>query len=241
MSDMASSIKKNAIGLTLFALVTAGLVGSVQMITKEKIAVNVQAAKARALFEIVPEALHNNDMLPDALALNPENLEPHKSTALFDTSLLGPIKPNSNAYYARQDGKIVAIILPAIAPDGYTTQIELIVGVTPVGKVAGVRVVSHKETPGLGDKIDAAKSDWIKSFNNKALSESNKAQWQVIKDGGTFDQFTGATITPRAVVNAVSRTLSFFNRNKELLLSHAAPKSVATKPSTSPIEVNHGD
>lgn len=243
MSEMSSSIKNNAIGLTLFALVTAGIVGFVQMITQDKIAYNIKEAKAKALFEIVPKSDHNNSILEDTLLLGTTEAEDQ-----FDMRFLGPIRDGASAHYARQDGELVAIVLPAVAPDGYTTDIDLIVGIYPSGELAGVRVVSHKETPGLGDKIELAKSNWIKEFDNKSLLQPEPEKWKVKKDGGEFDQFTGATITPRAVVNAVNRALQFFDKHKSVLLAHPAPivkqptvkQSIAEQP-IELTEVNHGN
>jgi electron transport complex protein RnfG len=109
----------------------------------------------------------------------------------------------------RFDETVVGVILPATARDGYSGDIELLVGVTADGKIAGARVVSHKETPGLGDGIDTRKSPWILSFDGRSLQAPLQPQWTVKKDGGAFDQFTGATVTPRAVVAAIRRTLEY--------------------------------
>lgn len=108
-------------------------------------------------------------------------------------------------YIARQDDRPVAAILEATAPDGYSGAIQLLVGVDFSGTVLGTRVTEHHETPGLGDKIELRLSDWITHFSGKTIAAGNDAHWAVKKDGGDFDQFTGATITPRAVVNAVKR------------------------------------
>ena len=105
----------------------------------------------------------------------------------------------------------------AVAPDGYSGPIRLLVGVNADGTVAGVRVLSHRETPGLGDPIDAARSDWIHGFEGRALDDPPAAAWTVRKDGGAFDEFTGATITPRAVVHAVRRVLEYAQANREAL------------------------
>jgi electron transport complex protein RnfG len=104
---------------------------------------------------------------------------------------------------------VVGVILPATARDGYSGDIELLVGVTADGEIAGARVVSHKETPGLGDGIDTKKSPWIMSFDGTSLVSPSQPDWGVKKDGGAFDQFTGATVTPRAVVAAIRRTLEY--------------------------------
>ena len=123
------------------------------------------------------------------------------------------------AYIATNAGQPVAIALEAIAPDGYNGNIKLIVGINTQGEVLGVRTLSHQETPGLGDKIDLRKSDWVMQFMGKRLNAEDDKQWLVKKDGGDFDQFTGATITPRAYVNAVKRAVWYFNNNQAQIFS----------------------
>lgn len=113
--------------------------------------------------------------------------------------------------------KITGYALETVAPDGYSGAIRLIVGTDAKGAVSAVRVLAHKETPGLGDKIELKKSDWINSFVGKFLSHDNEANWAVKKDGGEFDAFTGATITPRAVVKAVKNLLLLQQEHPELL------------------------
>ena len=127
--------------------------------------------------------------------------------------LLGTAKPVT-VYRARKDGKPVAAILTPVAPDGYNGEIRLLVAIRTDGRLLGVRVVSDRETPGLGDNIHLSRTDWIKSFDNKSLDDPGGLGWRVEKDGGIFDQFTGATITPRAVVKAVHNTLVFYQQNK---------------------------
>jgi electron transport complex protein RnfG len=132
-------------------------------------------------------------------------------------------------YVARQDDTAIAVIIPVTAPDGYSGDIELIVGINGDGSVAGVRVLAHRETPGLGDKVELKKSGWILGFDGKSLADPLPDYWKVKKDRGVFDQFTGATITPRAVTAAVRRSLEYFNEHRERLLappgaSDAAPK-----------------
>ena len=121
-------------------------------------------------------------------------------------------------FIARQGDEVTAVIIPVVAPDGYSGRIELIVGVNRDGSVAGVRVLEHRETPGLGDKVDMKKSDWILGFEGRRLGDPPAEAWTVKKDGGVFDQFTGATITPRAVTAAVKRGLEYFEANRSALL-----------------------
>ena len=125
-------------------------------------------------------------------------------------------------YRARSEGRPVAAAMKLRANDGYNGRIDLLIGVYANGEVSGVRVLSHRETPGLGDGIDIARSDWILDFNGKSLRSPEPAGWTVERDGGVFDQFTGATITPRAVVHAVRRALEYFEENRETLFSAPA-------------------
>ncbi|MEH6550818.1 MAG: electron transport complex subunit RsxG [Pseudomonadales bacterium] len=206
---LGKAIGKNSIILGLFAVVTTSMIALTYLSTKEQIIAQERAARARALLEIVPIERHNNTMLDD--------------TVMVDSELLG-IKESAEAFIARQDGIPVAVIIPATAPDGYSGEIRLIVGINMNGSIAGVRVLTHSETPGLGDKVDLKKSDWILGFNNKSLTKPATDLWSVKKDKGYFDQFTGATITPRAVTKAVHRVLLFFDENQELLIDHASLK-----------------
>lgn len=120
-------------------------------------------------------------------------------------------------YRARKNSQPVALIIETIAPDGYSGNIKIMVAITIDNRISGVRVLEHKETPGLGDKIEVRKNDWLTKFNGLSLREDNQAVWRVKKDGGQFEQFTGATITPRAVVKAIKNTLSYVNEHGKTL------------------------
>lgn len=207
--ELISSLRQNTLGIALFAIVTAGLIAATQVSTQTRIADNVRAQEAKALYEIVPAERVDEDLLTHTKAI--------------DASELG--YASAKAYQAVNQGQVVAVILPVIAADGYSGDINLVVGINRDGSVSGVRVLAHKETPGLGDKIEVKKSPWILSFNDKAMTATNTATWAVKKDGGEFDQFTGATITPRAVVNAVVRALAFFEQHKTQLLTLPEPSS----------------
>lgn len=207
--ELISSLRKNTLGIALFAIVTAGLIAITQVSTQTRISDNVRAQEAKALYEIVPAERVDEDLLTHTKAIN--------------ASELG--YASAKAYQAVNQGQVVAVILPVIAADGYSGDINLVVGINRDGSVSGVRVLAHKETPGLGDKIEIKKSPWILSFNDKAMTATNTATWAVKKDGGEFDQFTGATITPRAVVNAVVRALKFFEQHKTQLLTLPEPSS----------------
>jgi len=202
---LGQSIKQNAIGLSLFAIVTAGIIAVTQTLTADRIQSNIDAAKSKALYEILPQDTHDNVLLDDTIIIT-------DSTLIADEG-------EGEAFVARKDGKAIAVILPAIAPNGYTGKIHSIVGVFVDGSVAGVRVLQHRETPGLGDKVELKKSPWVLGYNGKSLGDPGTQGWQVKKDGGEFDQFTGATITPRAVVKSVHAALQYFNDNRDTLLA----------------------
>lgn len=194
---LPASISKNGVLLFAFAIVTAGLLATTYEGTKATIAEAERRAAQKALLEIIPAERIDNDLLVDTLRI-PEEAWPQ----------LG-LSAAKDIHLARKDGRVIAVIIPTTAPDGYSGEIEMIVGVNQDGSVAGVRVLTHKETPGLGDKIDLKKSNWILDFNGRSLVDPAKAGWTVKKDGGEFDQFTGATITPRAVINQVYQVLAF--------------------------------
>lgn len=207
---MFSAIKTSTRAISLFAVVCAGIIAVTQVSTADRISHNEREQRAKALYEIVPRSSIENDLLEDTLEL-------------VSPALRGDTTPFV-AYRARKNGSVSTVILPLVAPDGYSGKIDLIAGFNADGSVAGVRVLAHKETPGLGDKVDTKKSDWIYSFDGMTKNASNDERWAVKKDGGSFDQFTGATITPRAVVNAVSRGHDYFMANRIELLELAAPQ-----------------
>jgi electron transport complex protein RnfG len=122
-------------------------------------------------------------------------------------------------YLAKKSGKVTAVCFKLTAPDGYSGAINMIMGIDRDGAVLGVRVLSHKETPGLGDKIEVGKSNWILDFVGRSLENLNAAQWAVKKDGGVFDQFAGATITPRKSVQAIYRGLQLFKAHQAELIN----------------------
>ena len=205
MSAVTQSIRRSAIGLGLFAIITGGTIALTQGLTKDRIAEQAARAEAAALFEIIPESAHDNDLLNSTVTL-PDGLRPHTDQPV-------------TAWVARQNGAVTGLIVPAVAPDGYSGDIELLVGLDLSGKVLGVRVTSHRETPGLGDRIETRKSDWIHQFEGRSLHNTPPRQWNVKKNGGEFDQFTGATITPRAVTKAVQHVLTWHRKNRKAIRS----------------------
>jgi len=198
--------------LFLFAAVGSGLVAFTYQQTRERIAANEKAVLLRNLHQLIHPDEHDNDLLADTLEAR-------------DPGLLGTPAPVT-VYRAYREGRPVAVILTPVAPDGYNGTIRLLVGIRADGRLLGVRVLSHRETPGLGDQIEVERSDWILGFSGKSLGSPPEKRWAVKKDGGAFDQFTGATITPRAVVKAVKRTLIYFRKHREELFRKTADARV---------------
>ena len=204
------AIINNALRLSLFALCTTTLIAGVYQLTASKIAQSQQQHLLASLNELIPASRYNNALLQDTLIIN-------------DTTLLH-LKQPETAYRARFNQHDVALIFPVIAPNGYSGNIKLLVAIEKNGTLAGVRVLTHKETAGLGDAIEKNKSDWIESFAQRSLSNTPRKAWQVKRDGGEFDQFTGATITPRAVVQAVHNALLYYEQHQSQLFSpHPSP------------------
>lgn len=189
----------------LVAAMGAALVGLTFSETRDDIKHNEELTLLRKLNNIIPADTYDNNLLLDTIVIKPNFLLSTKEDTLV--------------YRARKNGKNVAAVFTSIAPNGYNGSIQLLVGVKTDGTLSGVRVVKHRETPGLGDVVDISRSNWILGFNNRSLSNPNEKDWKVKRDGGVFDQFTGATITPRAVVKAVHNALLYFDKNQTMLFS----------------------
>ncbi|TLX54675.1 electron transport complex subunit RsxG [Stutzerimonas nosocomialis] len=219
LPEISRSMLRNAGVLALFAVVTVGGVSLLRQATAERIHQAERAAQFRVLEEILPADSHDNLLLD--------------STRDAQHPLLGYDTPLP-AYIAMRQGVPSAVILQVLAPDGYSGAIHLLVGIEADGRLAGVRVVSHRETPGLGDRIETGKSNWILGFTGKSLQDPEPSRWGVKRDRGAFDQFVGATITPRAVVKAVHDALQYFDANREALLAtdalQPAPEGALERP-----------
>lgn len=210
---MAKAAFHTAMNVLFFTVVGTSLLAFTFMQTKERIAAGVQEEKLKLISQLIPRHDFDNDIVADTISLAPD--------ALLGTTM------NSTAYRARLQGQPVGVVLEANAPDGYSGRISLIIAIRNDGTLGGVRVVDHKETPGLGDYIDIAKNDWIRGFDGKALLAGKDGDWQVKKDGGQFDYMAGATITPRAVVKATHKVLQYYAAHREQLF--AAAKQEAKK------------
>jgi len=201
----------------IFAVIGSGIVGLTYENTYERIKRNEQLVLLRKLNTILSPDEYDNDLLDDQIVLDKD-------------ALLGTNEP-SKAYLAYKNEKPVAVVLSPVAPNGYSGPINLLVGIYHDGSIAGVRVAKHRETPGLGDAVESQRSDWILGFNDKSLENPPPKKWKVKRDGGEFDQFTGATITPRAVVKAVHSTLLYFQEHRKELFKETQDGSTTVKNS----------
>lgn len=207
MREIGLSMLKNSRVLGLFAIACVGVVTLVYLLTESRIIAAQREAQGRALLELLTPGSYDN--------------HPLDTQVLVQDPRLGNKTPLP-AFIASSAGQPNAVILQATAPDGYSGNIQLLVGIAADGHLLGVRAVSHKETPGLGDKIELSKSGWVHAFVGKSLKQPDDQGWAVKKDGGEFDQFAGATITPRAVVKAVHKALQFFDEHRDRLLDPSA-------------------
>jgi electron transport complex protein RnfG len=195
---------RSALLLGAFAVAGTAMVAFTFFGTKDEIAAQERAYMLRSLHAVIKPELHDNDIFADTLEVSaPE--------------LLG--SGTSSVFRARMGGQPVAAAILCTAPDGYAGPIKLLVGILENGDITGVRVLAHKETPGLGDYIDERRDPWIHIFDGRSLTDPEPKFWKVRRDGGRFDQHTGATVTPRAIVKAVANALKFFAENKERLFA----------------------
>jgi len=218
-------MSRSAILLGLFALVGTGIVALIFTETKEPIAEAERAFMLRSLHAVIKPEMHDNDIFNDMITVtDPERLGTKNPVPVFR---------------ARKSGQPVAVAIIFIAPEGYVGPIKLLVGITVDGTILGVRVISHRETPGLGDGIEAKRSNWILGFDGHSLSDPDSKAWAVRRDGGQFDQFTGATITPRAVVKAVHNALKFYALNRDRLFKEPSLAPAKAQGEMTHEEVNH--
>lgn len=198
---------KTALRLGLVALVGSALLAGIHELTRERVAAREHAQALARLAAVLPSALHDNDPLAETVHLADERLGPGRQ----------------RIHTARRDGRVVAVAITATAADGYAGPIRFITGIDRAGHILGVRVLEHGETPGLGDPIEERRSDWIHGFAARSLGDPPAPGWTVRREGGDFDQFTGATITPRALTRAIARVLEFHAARHAQLYDAAGP------------------
>jgi electron transport complex protein RnfG len=209
------SVIRSAAALGLVAIAGTSLLTGVDFLTADRIAAQERRVILEQLGQIIPEQ-YDNQLLDDRFTFRNESYFPNGQEVI--------------AYRARQQDKPRAVILKFNAVNGYNGNITLLAGINSDGSLRGVRIISHKETPGLGDAIEIEKSDWALDFSGKSLNNPEPDKWAVQRDGGEFDQFTGATITPRAIVGAVRLALEYFEANREYLFDTAAEPAESTSP-----------
>jgi Na+-translocating ferredoxin:NAD+ oxidoreductase subunit G len=198
---MAKASFITALNLLVFALIGTALLAITYELTHDPIARSEEKEKLKLVTQIAPAETYDNDIIKDSAQLPADDLLGNADTSI--------------AYLGRLKDQPSIAVLQVIAPDGYSGKISLIISIHSDGRIGGVRVISHKETPGLGDYIEIAKNKWITVFDGKSLDDPKDADWKVKKDGGSFDYMAGATITPRAVVKAVHKALQYFALHRE--------------------------
>ena len=196
---------KTAITMLAFALIGTSLLAYVFDITRAPIEASEKEARLALFKEILPVNVYDNDLLKTTVEIGPNDLLGNRISTI--------------ANIAKYNNKTAGVVLEAIAHDGYSGDIKLLIAIRADGSISGVRVLAHKETPGLGDYIDIAHGKWIKLFDDESVHKTPTANWQVKKDGGKFDYMVGATITPRAVVKAILKALQFYEINKQTLFA----------------------
>lgn len=206
---------RTAVILLVFVVVFTSLLAAVFLWTRPAIEAAAAEEKMKLISEVLPRELYDNDLLSDRLQLPPN-------------PALGADEA-STAYLARRAGQASALVFEAVAPDGYSGKIRLLIAVTADGTLLGVRVTQHKETPGLGDYIDPRKDrnkerPWIRQFDGLSLATVADREWRVKKDSGRFDSVVGATITPRAVIKAVHKALHYVAENRRQLFATGGEK-----------------
>ena len=210
--------------LTVFTVVFTSLMAVTYRATKPAIEASAEAEKMKLVGEVLPAPLYDNALLADFVLVAPRA---ELGMEARDDSV--------RLFRARQAGVPAALVFEAVAPDGYGGKIRLLLAIGADNRVIGVRVVSHKETPGLGDYIDPKKdrnkaAPWIRQFDAKGFEQVAIGHWKVKKDGGHYDARAGATISARAVTNAVGRALQFAVANRDKLYALPAQSVMEKEP-----------
>ena len=212
---MAKASFYTALNLLLFAVVSTALLAWTYDLTHETIARSIENEKMKLIAQIAPPATYDNDIMKDVAHLAADKLLGNTETTAV--------------YRGRLNNQPSIAVLQAIAPDGYGGRINLILAIHHDGRISGVRVVSHRETPGLGDYIEVARNHWITGFNGVSLGNRRSGEWKVRKDGGTFDYRAGATITPRAIVKAIHKALQYYAQHRDELFAQSLPENTSGK------------
>ena len=216
MRTTARASAYTALNLLFFALAGTALLAWTYDLTHETIARSEENEKLKLIAQIAPPATYDNDIMRDTVQLAADKLLGGNGTTLV--------------YRGRLNNQPSIAVLQVIAPDGYSGRINLIIAIHSDGSIGGVRVVSHKETPGLGDYIEITRSNWITGFNGASLENRKNDEWKVKKDGGSFDYMAGATITPRVIVKAVHKALQYHAQHRDELFADTGEQRAAPMP-----------
>jgi len=203
--DHFKKISSTAAAMIIFSLLASTALSISYFVTKTPIEESDARAKRIFLNQVIPSNLYDNNLVKDTISVEPNPLIGNKK--------------NIDIYRAKKNNQVIAVIIETIAPDGYSGEIKTLVGIDQEDKILGVRVITHKETPGLGDYIEIEKSQWVKNFDLKSLDKMTEKEWTVKKDGGDFDYVSGATITPRAVIKSTYKSLLYAKENKKRLFA----------------------
>lgn len=202
------SVIKGGATLAVIAAVCTAMVAFTYRLTGERIAANEQAWLEQSLQPALSGLFFDSGVSESKLTVR----APHEL----------PGSEDSVIYRVYSGEAPVAALFVVSARDGYAGAIRMLVGIGMDGAVTGVHVLAHRETPGLGDRVETSKSDWVRQFDGRSLADPRIESWKIKRDGGYFDQLTGASVTPRAVVKAVKETLLYFEANREAVFSAAA-------------------
>jgi len=196
--------------LAVLAAICTALVAITHSTTAPRIVANAQAYLEKSLQPVLEGLEYDGKLSESTLLIEP----PHELPGT------GPV----TVYRVYADSAPVAALFVVTAKDGFTGPIKLLIGIDASGAISGVRVLEHRETPGLGDLIESAKSDWIEQFRKRSLADPDRELWAIKRDGGVYDQLTGASITPRSVIKAIKETLLYFEANQEQVFADAGDK-----------------
>lgn len=206
MTDKA--VARSGATLAIIAAICTALVAATYQLTRERIAANEQAWLEQSLQPVLSGVTFDSGINDSLLTIAAPHALPGSEDAMI--------------YRVYADDIPVAALFVVSARDGYAGAIRVLIGVNTNGVVTGVHVLAHRETPGLGDGIETGKSDWVTQFRDRSLRDPAADRWKIRRDGGDFDQLTGASVTPRAVVKAVKETLQYFDANAAEVFAAAA-------------------
>jgi electron transport complex protein RnfG len=209
------SIVKSGVTLAVIAAICTSLVALTYQSTEERIDANEKAWLERSLQPALSGLFFDSGVTESKIVVPPPHDLPGTDAAII------------YRVYAKTEP--VAALFVVSARDGYSGPIRILVGIETTGMVTGVHVLEHRETPGLGDRVESGKSDWVKQFDGRSLVDPETSGWRIKRDGGQFDQLTGASVTPRAIIKAVKETLIYFGTHRDEIFSDPPTDSAATE------------